>query len=170
MESDATDIEFLEREHIGDADMVVAALESDEKNLLVSLLASRLGTERTVAVIDTTAYVSLFETVGVDVAVSPREVVAEEITRFTREGSAENIALIESDRAEVLEIEVSAESVLTDRPIRESMRELPEGVVVGAITRAERFVVPRGDTVVQAGDHVVLFIDADIADDVTPLL
>ena len=170
MESDATDIEFLEREHIGDADMVVSALESDEKNLLVSLLASRLGTERTVAVIDTTAYVDLFETVGVDVAVSPREVVAEEITRFTREGSAENIALIESDKAEVLEIEVSAESVLTDRPIRESVRELPEGVVVGAITRGEEFVVPRGDTVVRSGDHVVLFIDADIADDVTPRL
>jgi trk system potassium uptake protein TrkA len=150
--------------------MVVSALESDEKNLLVSLLASRLGTERTVAVIDTPAYVELFETVGVDVAVSPREVVAEEITRFTREGSAENIALIESDKAEVLEIEVDEDSVLAGRAIRDSVRALPEGVVVGAITRDREFVTPRGDTVVEAGDHVVLFIDAAIADDVTPKL
>jgi trk system potassium uptake protein TrkA len=170
MESDATDIAFLEREHIGDADMVVAALNSDEKNLLVSLLAERLGTERTVAVIDTTAYVELFETVGVDVAVSPREVVAEEITRFTREGGAENIALIETDKAEVLEIQVDDASVLSGRPIREAVGELPEGVVIGAITRNREFVVPRGDTVIQAGDHVVVFADAAVVDEVTPKL
>ncbi|SFR46197.1 Trk system potassium transporter TrkA [Halogeometricum limi] len=170
MESDATDMEFLEREHIGDADLVVAALESDEKNLLVSLLAARLGVERTVAVIDTTEYVELFEAVGVDVGVSPREVVAEEITRFTREGDAENVALIESDKAEVLEIEVDDASVLAGREIRESVRDLPEGVVIGAITRNHEFITPRGDTVIEAGDHVVVFVDTSVVGDVTPQL
>ena len=170
MESDATDIAFLEREHIGEADMVVAALDSDEKNLLVSLLAERLGTERTVAVIDTTAYVELFETVGVDVAVSPREVVAEEITRFTRDGGAENIALIETNKAEVLEIQVDDASVLAGRPIREAVDELPTGVVIGAITRDREFITPRGDTVIQTGDHVVVFADAAVVDEVTSKL
>jgi len=170
MESDATDIAFMEREHVGDADMVVSALDSDEKNLLVSLLAHRLGVERTVAVIDNTAYVDLFETVGVDVGVSPREVVAEEITRFTREGGAENVALIESDKAEVLEIEIDDESVLAGRPIRESVADLPQGVVIGAITRDREFVTPRGDTTIRAGDHVVLFVDAAVAADVGSLL
>jgi trk system potassium uptake protein TrkA len=170
MESDATDMGFLEREHVGDADMVVSALDSDEKNLLVSLLARRLGVERTVAVIDNSAYVDLFETVGVDVGVSPREVVAEEITRFTREGGAENVALIESDKAEVLEIEITDDSVLAGRPIRESIADLPEGVVIGAITRDREFVTPRGDTTIRAGDHVVLFVDAAVAADVGSLL
>ena len=170
MESDATDIAFLEREHIGDADMVVATLDSDEKNLLVTLLAQRLGTERTVAVIDTTSYLELFETVGVDVAVSPREVVAEEITRFTREGGAENIALIETDKAEVLEIEIDDASVLAGQPIREAVAELPTGVVIGAITRNREFIVPRGDTVVESGDHVVVVDDAAVVDEVTAKL
>jgi trk system potassium uptake protein TrkA len=170
MESDATNLEFLEREHIGDADMLIAALDSDEKNLLVSLLARRLGVERTVAVIDTTAYVELFETVGIDVGVSPREVVAEEITRFTREGGAENVALIESDKAEVLEIEVTAESVLVGRTIREAVAELPEGVVIGAITRDREFIVPRGNTRVEVGDHVVVFVETDVSDQVSSLL
>jgi len=170
MESDATDIAFLEREHVGDADVLVAALDSDEKNLLVSLLARRLGVERTVAVIDTTAYVELFEAVGVDVGVSPREVVAEEITRFTREGGAENVALIESDKAEVLEIEVDGDSALAGRPIQDSVSEFPPGVVIGAITRDDEFVTPRGDTIVQPGDHVVVFVGADVADEVAPLL
>ncbi|MFC7204062.1 Trk system potassium transporter TrkA [Haloferax namakaokahaiae] len=170
MESDATDIEFLKREHVDEADIVVAALDSDEKNLLVSLLASRLGAERTVAVIDTTPYVELFEAVGVDIGVSPREVVAEEITRFTRDGGAENIALIESDKAEVLEIEIDAKSLLAGKPIRESVSSLPEGVVIGAITRQNEFITPRGNTIIEPGDHVVVFVDNTVIDTVAPKL
>lgn len=167
MESDATDIDFLAREHIGQADVVVSALDSDEKNLLASLLAKRLGASRTVAIVDGGQYVGLFETVGVDVAVNPREVTAEEITRFTREQRAENIALIESDRAEVLEIEIDEESVLADTAIRDAVAGLPDGIVIGAITRDREFITPRGDTVVRPGDHVVVFVDADVADAVT---
>ncbi|WP_254271848.1 Trk system potassium transporter TrkA [Haloarcula marina] len=162
LESDATDREFLEREHVADVDIVVAALDSDEKNLLASLLAKRLGANRAVAVVDSGAYVPLFEAVGVDVAVNPREATAEEITRFTREHQAENVAIIESDRAEVLEIEVDDESVLVDRPIRESVGDLPDGVVIGAITRNGNLVIPRGDTVLERGDHVVVFVDAEV--------
>jgi len=170
MQSDATDLEFLDREHVGDADFVVSALDSDEKNLLVSLLARHLGVDRTVAIIDSAAYVDLFETVGVDVGVNPREVVAEEITRFTLDGGAENVAIIESDRAEVLEVEIDAESVLANRPIHESIPDLPAGVVVGAVTRGESFITPRGETVIQPDDHVVVFVDANVVDEVTPKL
>ncbi|MFC4447670.1 Trk system potassium transporter TrkA [Halorussus aquaticus] len=170
MESDATDAEFLAREHVDEADAVVAALESDEKNLLVSVLAKQLGARRTVAVVETTEYVSLFETVGVDVGVNPREVTAEEITRFTRELHTENVSLIEDDRAEVIEIEVDDDSILVGRPIRESVADLPEGFVVGAITRDDQFVVPRGDTVVESGDHVVVFVERDALEAVTEQL
>ena len=170
METDATDIEFLEREHIGDAEVVVAALDSDEKNLLASLLSERVGTERSVAVIDQSEYVDLFEAVGVDVGVNPREVVAEEITRFTRAGGAENVALVESGRAEVLEIEISPDSPLVGEPIRESIQSLPDDVVIGAITRDGEYIVPRGGTVVEAGDHVVLFTAIEHADEISSML
>ncbi|MBW4919620.1 NAD-binding protein, partial [Klebsiella pneumoniae] len=105
MESDATDIEFLTREHIDEADVVVSALTHDETNLLISLLAKQLGCTRAVAVVEHGDYVDIFESVGVDAAVNPREITAEEITRFTHQGRAENISLIHNDRAEVLEIE-----------------------------------------------------------------
>ena len=170
METDATDIEFLEREHIGDAEVVVAALDSDEKNLLASLLAERVGAERSVAVIDQADYVELFEAVGIDVGVNPREVVAEEITRFTRDGGAENVALIENGRAEVLEIEIAADSPLVGEPIRESVQSLSVDVVIGAITRGGEYVVPRGETVIESGDHVVLFVEAEHADEVSSRL
>jgi trk system potassium uptake protein TrkA len=162
LEHDATDVEFLRAQHVDRADVVVAATGSDEKNLLVSLLARNLGADRTVAVVEEGQYATLFETVGIDVAINPREATAEEIVRFTQEGQVENLSLIEGRQAEVLEIQVDAGSVLVGRPIRESVPDLPEGVVVGAITRDHEFVVPRGDTVVEPGDHVVLFVDAEV--------
>ncbi|SIR27632.1 trk system potassium uptake protein TrkA [Haladaptatus litoreus] len=170
MASDATDAEFLAREHVDEADVVVAALENDEKNLLVSVLAKQLGAERSIAIVEDAEYVSLFEAVGIDVAINPREVTAEEITRFTREDRAENIALIENDRAEVLEIEIDADSVLTDRPIHEAVADLPPGVVIGAITRNGKFVVPRGETVVKEHDHIVLFVDTNVLSEVNDVI
>jgi trk system potassium uptake protein TrkA len=50
------------------------------------------------------------------------------------------------------------------------MADLPDGVVIGAITRADELVTPRGDTVIRPGDHVVVFLDACVADEVTPQL
>ncbi|QCC58068.1 Trk system potassium transporter TrkA [Natrinema thermotolerans] len=162
LESDATDIDFLVREHVDESDIVVAALESDERNLLVSLLAKRIGVERTIGVVESAAYVDLFETVGIDVGVNPRLVTSEEITRFTREQRTENVAMLESDRAEVLEIEIDADSVLFERSIQSAMADLPDGVVVGAISRAGELITPRGETVVEGGDHVVLFVETAV--------
>ncbi|WP_435335447.1 Trk system potassium transporter TrkA [Haloarchaeobius sp. TZWWS8] len=170
LENDATNMDFLVDEHIADADLVVAALESDEKNLLVSLLAKRLGARRTVAIVENGSYVDVFEAVGVDVAVNPREVTAEEITRFTRAEHTENVAIIESDRAEVLEIEIDDRSMLANRSIRDVVGELPRGVVIGAITRGDELITPRGNTVVEPGDHIVVFLDATVLDEVAPQL
>ncbi len=167
LESDATDQSFLERENVGSADAVIAALENDQQNLLATLLAKRLGARRAVAVVDTIAFAELFEAVGVDVAVSPREATAEEITRFTRGRHAENVSIVDGDRAEVLEVEIDAESVFAGRTIREAAADLPEGVVVGAITRKGEFIVPRGDTVVEMSDHVVVFVETAVLDQVT---
>jgi len=167
---DATDPEFLSREHIEHADVVVATLGSDERSLLAALLAKREGAARTIAVVEQARYVDLFETVGVDVAVNPRRVTAEEITRFTRERRAENVAIIEPGGAEVVEVEVDEDSVLAGRAIQDVMADLPAGVVVGAITRGGEYVTPRGSTVVEAGDHVVAFVQADALEEVTSKL
>lgn len=170
MESDATDSDFLERERVGEADVVVSALDSDEKNLLSALLAKRLGVERTVVVTEESEYTELFETVGVDVAVNPRQEVAEEITRLTQRGRTVGLALVGSEQAEILEIEVEEDSVFAERTIRDADADLPDGVVVGAISRDIDFVSPRGDTEIHEGDHVVLFVDAEVHDEVIEMV
>jgi len=169
MEHDATDTEFLAREHVDEADIVVAALDSDERNLLVSVLAKRLGTDRVVAVVDSGDYVTLFEEIGIDVAINPRQVTAEEITRFTHGGVAENIAVLEGDQAEVLELELTDASGLINRTIQEIAAELGANVVFGAITRNRELITPRGDTELYAGDHIIVFVESSFVEELTTM-
>jgi len=170
LNNDATNQDLLERENVGHADVVIAALENDQQNLLATLLAKRKGADRAIAIVDTGDFTELFEAVGIDVAVSPRKVTAEDITRFTRARRAENVAIIEGDRAEVLEFRVDADSLLIDREIAESAADFPEGVVIGAITRDGELITPRGNTVVRRDDHVVVFAETDAVDEVAERL
>lgn len=169
MEHDATDTEFLSREHVDEADIVVTALRSDEKNLLISVLAKRLGVDRVIAVVDSPDYVTVFEEIGIDIAINPRTVTAEEITRFTYESVAENIAVLENDQAEVLELELTEGCGLVGRPISEIVAGSDVRFVIGAITRNHRLVTPRGDTVLQAGDHVILLVESDSVSDIASM-
>ena len=169
MEHDATDTEFLAREHVDEADIVVAALESDERNLLVSVLAKRLGTDRVVAVVDNGEYVALFEEIGIDVAINPRQVIAEEVTRFTHGGVAENVALLEGDQAEVLELKLTDASELINRLIKDVAADLEADVVFGAITRNGALIAPRGDTELYAGDHIVVFVESSFVEELTTM-
>lgn len=163
---DPTDTEFLEREHVGRADVLVSALETDEKNMLVSMLARRIGTDRIISIVDQGEYVELFEELGVDVAINPRLVTAEEITRFTHEDVALNITVLEDDRAEVLELELDAESELVGRTIQEIDESIDADVVFGAVTRNGDRLVPRGATALEVGDHIVVFVESSFVDEI----
>lgn len=160
---DPTDRQFLENERLEEVDVVVAALSGDsEKNLLAALLAKRFGAGRSVAIVDHGEYVQLFEDVGVDVAVNPRRATAQEIVQYVRDEDTQHVAHLENDRAEVIEIRIDENSVLAGQTIRSGIEDLPEGVVVGAITRNGSFVMPRGETVVQPNDHVVVFAESSV--------
>jgi len=164
MQHDATDTDFLQREHVDEADILVAALNSDERNLLIAVLAKRIGVDRVVAVVDNTEYVTLFEEIGIDVAINPRNVTAEEITRFSFENTAENLAVLEDDQAEVLELELDPDSSMVGKTLIELDSELDGQFVFGAITRDNSFITPRGDTELKARDHVVVFVETSFAD------
>ena len=169
MEHDATDTEFLSQENVDDADIVVAALRSDEKNLLVSVLAKRLGVDRVISVVDSPDYVTVFEEIGIDIAVNPRTVTAEEITRFTYENIAENISVLENDRAEVLELQLTAGGEFVGRPIVDLVDDIDVRFVIGAITRDGALVTPRGDTVLQPGDHLILLVESGSVNEIAAM-
>ncbi len=163
LNEDADNPDFLLEEHVDEARTVVASLGEDESNLLACLLSKQLGTSRAVSVVNNRNYVDLFEQVGIDVAVNPRLITAEEITRYTHGEGTENVAILESEHVEVLEIELNQESPIANRLIQDVVDDLPREIVFGAITRDHEFLLPRGSVKLKPGDHVLILVGTDQA-------
>ncbi|ERH04262.1 MAG: K+ transport system, NAD-binding component [Halorubrum sp. J07HR59] len=166
---DTTDVDFLAREHVDEADVVVTALNTDEANLFGTVLTRRLGADRVISVVERVDYVMLFTEIGADVTVNPRKVTAKEISRFSYDSIAENIGVLDSDDAEVIELQLTPGSDLTGAQIRELREGFDAPLVIGAITRDRNLVTPRGDTILQAGDNVVAFVETDSVGRLTAL-
>lgn len=152
---DATDLDLLMEERIGEANVFVATTADDERNIVACQLARSLGVERTVAMVNKASYRQIYDLLGVDRAISPRILCANHILRFVRSRSVSSIAVIADGRAEVLELEVHYRDGRSDRKVRNL--GLPRGTVVGATVRAGEVTIPNGDTLVRDGDQVILF-------------
>ncbi|HEB51672.1 MAG TPA: Trk system potassium transporter TrkA [bacterium] len=169
LHADATDLNFLQEEHVGDADAFLGVSLDDERNLMSCQLSRNLGVERTIALVQKPDYVSLYQQLGIDTAVSPRLLCANRILAFVRSRSISTIATIEEGKAEVLELEIQAGSPLVGRALKDA--GFPRGCVVAAITREDGgVVIPRGDDEIRASDQMVVFVLADVVDDVLDLV
>ena len=152
--STGTDPEFLEREHIGRSEAAVFAMRDDAKNYYAATLAKLHGVGVTIAVVHDTVSMEVFERAGVDVAINPRLITAEEIVRFARDPRTKQVAMLEQDRFEVLDITVRSESDLAGK----RFRDLPTtGSLIGAVVRDGHAMFPHGDDVLQAGDRAIIF-------------
>ena len=166
LQNDATDPDFLRREGVADTDLVVSALTPDERNLLTSVLSRELGAEQVLSVVHHGVYESVFTHSGIDVTVNPRREVIEEILRHTRVRDVEKITFVEHERGEVVEIELNDDSPLVGPPLEEAVQSVPHNFVLGAVIRNGDVLIPRGKTVLERGDHVVMFVDTEVADEV----
>jgi trk system potassium uptake protein len=156
LHGDATDLELLEMEAIGDADGFVAYTGSDETNLLSCLLAKNLGTHRVISLIKRFNYIPLVSRVGVDAAVSPRMAAVNAILTHVRRGSVLAVATLKGTRAEGIEFNVSTRFPYIDMPL--SAVRLPKGSLIGAIVRGDHAIIPGGDDEIRPGDRVVVFV------------
>jgi len=170
LQDDATSPSFLRRTGVSDTDLVVSALTPDERNLLTSTLCRDLGAKRVLSVVHRDVYESVFTSSGIDTTVNPRREVIEEILRHTRQRGIEKITFVENERGEVLEVELTDDSPLVGRPVKEAVLETPSQFVLGAVIRDREVLIPRGETVLRAEDDLVMFVDADRADEVVEAL
>jgi trk system potassium uptake protein TrkA len=168
LHADATDLNFLQEEHVGEVDAFLGVSEEDERNLMSCQLAKSLGVARTIALVQKPDYVSLYQRLGIDVAVSPRLLCANRTLAFVRSRSISSIASIEEGKAEVLELELPAGSKLVGKALKDA--GFPRGCVVAAITREDgTVVIPRGDDELQPHDQLVVFVLDQLVDKVLAL-
>ncbi|TQD26379.1 Trk system potassium transporter TrkA [Methanolobus vulcani] len=155
LNGDGTDINLLKEESISEMDVVISVTNSDEKNLLCSLLAKQLGVKKVIARADRSDYVPLFEMVGVDSAVSPRQATVREVLKLTFGQGIESITTIEGEKAEIVEYTTSRKSKIVGKPLKNV--KFPAGAIISMVVHKGNTVVPRGEYVIQEGDRVVVF-------------
>ncbi len=151
------DPDFLDRERIGQAQAGIFAMRDDAKNQYAASVARVRGIPFTIALAHEAVSVSAFDKAGIDVALNPRAVTAEEIVRFAHDPRTQQVAMIEGNRYEVLDVTTRESS----RYIGMAFRDMPvHGSIIGAIVRNGGAIFPHGDDVLQAGDRVIIFTEA----------
>ena len=151
------DADFLERERIGSAQAAVFAMREDAKNLYAAMLAKLHGVGFTIAIVHDAISIEVFKRAGIDVAVNPRLLTAEEIVRFAHDPRTQQVAMFEGDRFEVLDITCRPDTEYVDK----RFKEMPiRGALIGAIVREGAAIFPHGETVLRAGDRVIVFTEA----------
>ncbi|RMH66193.1 MAG: Trk system potassium transporter TrkA [Bacteroidetes bacterium] len=153
---DATDIDLLVREGLGEMDAFVAVTDDEESNLVTCLMAKHLGVQKTVAMLSKSAYIPISQSIGLDAAVSKKLAVSRQILRFLRGKHVLSVATVHGLDAEVLELEVSPRSPATRKPIKDL--SLPRGVLIGAVLHKDRAEVATGHTEIAPGDRVIVFV------------
>jgi trk system potassium uptake protein TrkA len=151
------DTDFLERERIGQADAAVFAMREDSKNLYAAMLAKVHGLGFTIGIVHEPISVEVFERAGINVAVNPRSVTAEEIVRFAHDPRIRQLAMLEGDRFEILDITVRETSKL----VRTPFKQLPmTGSLIGAIVRDGAAIFPHGEDQLEPGDRAIIFAES----------
>ena len=151
------DPDFIERERIGQARAAIFAMREDAKNLYAATLARVHGIGFTIGIVHEPISAEVFERAGVDVAVNPRSVTAEEIVRFAHDPRIRQLAMLEGDRFEILDITVRETSKL----VRIPFKELPmTGSLIGAIVRDGTAIFPHGDDRLEPDDRAIIFTES----------
>jgi trk system potassium uptake protein TrkA len=157
----ATDPELLEEEGIGRISTFVAVGDDHESNLVAGLLAKRLGAGRAVVLVDNPGLVDLVAQIGIDAIISPRLLVIGLALQHIRGGRVRSVAQLLEDQIEIVEAEVVKGSRLTRAAL--SDLKIPRGVLVAAMRRGEKLLVPRGSDRAEPGDRVLLITTTDNA-------
>ena len=155
---DALDAETLTEINVGLAQAVIAVSNDDEVNILAALLAKQAGCRTAISLVSNPSYGPLMGSLGVDVAVSPRESTVSTILRRIRRGRILAAYSIRDGAAEIVEAEALETAPVVGRPLAEI--KLPRGIIVGAILRGEEVIIPRARTVVEERDRVVMLTAA----------
>ena len=168
LNGDGTDMSLLEEENVGAADVFAAVTDDEEDNVLIALLGRKMGARRTIARVAHLGYVPLVSSLGLDLVVSPRFAAVGAILRHLRAGKVLNVAPLKDEDTEVIEVEAQETSEVVGKPL--SRVNLPQGSLVAAVIKKESVEIATGDTVVQPGDRLVIFVTRKVLKKVEKLL
>jgi trk system potassium uptake protein TrkA len=163
---DGSELWVLERAGIERAEMVIAVTGDDEDNILICQVArEKYGVDRVIARRNNPRNLPHFELLGVKPAVSATDLILRLIEHEVPKYGLIHLLELPGEELEIIELEVAQGSTSDGRQVREL--GLPEGALLISIVRDGAGFVPRADSVVSAGDKVILVLESGLEEQIT---
>ncbi len=154
LHGDATDMTLLEEENLDSMDAVVTATGFDEDNLLLALTAKQHGVEDVIAKISRKSYTEIISRMGIDMALNPLDITTSTILRLVQGNKKVLSSQLIQGQAEIMEIVATPRMNILDIPLKNL--DLPESVIIAAIHRGNKVIIPSGETKINEDDKVML--------------
>ena len=159
LNGDGTDEKLMQRERVSDVDVFCSLTNDDENNIMSALLAKQCGARKVIALINRSEYVELVQGGKIDIALSPAHVTIGSLLAYVRQGDVAAVHSLRRGAAEALELVAHGDrqsSRVVGRRIDEI--DLPKGASIGAIVRGKEVIMGHHDVVVEAADHIIVFV------------
>ncbi len=154
LHGDGSDQDLLAEENVGDMEVVITLTNSEETNILASLLARRMGAPKCITRISKLSYFPLMQTIGIEQVVSPRLSAIDSILQHIRQGKVLSAMSIKGEQAEVLEAVAMDTSAIVSKPLKDL--KFPKGALLAGIMRQDQVIIPTGETVILPDDRVII--------------
>ena len=152
---DGSDQGLLMEENLRDMDAVITITNDEETNIIVSLMARRMGTPKAITRLDKFSYLSLMPAIGIEQVVSPRLSAINTILQHIRKGKILSVHTLTGEQGEIIEAEALRTSNIIGKPLRKNF--FPAGSLVIGIIRGDNVIIPSGESIIEAGDRVIIF-------------
>src|SRR5690606_10891925 len=159
LHGNAADEDLLQQANVEDTEVFCALTNKDEANILSAMLAKKLGAHRVMSLVNSLAYVDLIQSSMLDIALSPRLATIGALLTHVRRGDVVQVASLRRGAAEAIEA-IAHGDPGTSRVVgrRVDGIDLPRGATLGAILRGDQVLIAHDDTVIEAEDHVIIFV------------
>lgn len=156
-----TDPNILEASGISEADVVAAVTGADETNLVASTIAKfEFGVSRVIARVNNPKNVWLFNSsMGVDVGLNQADLMAHLVVEEMDLKNILTLLKINRGNYSIVQVKVDPHSDAVHKSIKELV--IPVNAVLIAISRGKDVIIPRGDTVINGGDNILVLADED---------
>ncbi len=160
---DATELWILERAGIQRADLVIAVTGDDEDNIIICQVAKeKYAVGRIVARVNNPRNLQHFKMLGVQPAVSATDLILRLIEHEVPAYGLIQLLALEEERLEIIELEVGQGSPAAGQRVKDVV--LPDGALIISVLRGGRGFVPQSDSIIEAGDQVLLILDPGLED------
>jgi trk system potassium uptake protein TrkA len=156
---DVADKDLLLEENIDEIDLFVAVTNSDEANIISGMLAKKLGVRRVIALVNNQSYIELIQLNSIDVALSADQITTSKLLHYMRKGDTVQAATLRRGAAETMEV-IAHGSENSSQVIGQRIIDIPwpSDITIGCIIRNDQVLIAHRDLVIEAEDHVILFL------------